>query len=136
MRVKDLMTRDVESARPDHTLQQVARMMADGDFGAAPVCEGDRLVGVVTDRDIAVRGVAAGMSLDTPVRDIMSGDLKTVREDDAAADVYSAMAHAQVRRLPVVDGDGRLCGIVAMADLARSNHDKHLGETLQDISKG
>lgn len=135
MRVRDVMTRDVESARPDQTLQQVARMMADGDFGVAPVCDGDRLLGIVTDRDIAVRGVATGKSLDTPVRDVMSGDVKTVRDDDKVADVYRTMSQAQVRRAPVVDESGRLCGIVALADLARRNDDREVGETLQDISK-
>lgn len=135
MRVRDVMTRDVESARPDQTLQQVARMMADGDYGVAPVCDGDRLCGIVTDRDIAVRGVAAGMGLDTPVRHIMSGEVKTVREDDHVADVYRTMSESQIRRVPVVDGNGRLCGIVAMADVARTDDDKDVGETLQDISE-
>lgn len=135
MRVSEVMTRDVDTARPGDSIQKVAKMMADGDYGVVPVVENDRLEGIVTDRDIAVRAVAAGKSADSPVSEIMSGSLKTVREDDDVDEVYDTMAAAQVRRLPVVDGEGRLCGIVAMADVARRDDDKAVGDTLQEVSE-
>lgn len=135
MRVSEVMTRDVDTARPGDSIQKVAKMMADGDYGVVPVIENDRLEGIVTDRDIAVRAVAAGKSADSPVSEIMSGSLKTVREDDDVDEVYDTMAAAQVRRLPVVDGEGRLCGIVAMADIARRDDDKAVGDTLQEVSE-
>lgn len=135
MRVSEVMTRDVDTARPGDSIQKVAKMMADGDYGVVPVVENDRLEGIVTDRDIAVRAVAAGKSADAPVSEIMSGSLKTVREDDDVDEVYDTMAAAQVRRLPVVDGEGRLCGIVAMADVARRDDDKAVGDTLQEVSE-
>lgn len=135
MRVSEVMTRDVDTARPGDSIQKVARMMADGDYGVVPVVENDRLEGIVTDRDIAVRAVAAGKGGDAPVSEIMSGSLKTVRESDDVDDVYDTMSAAQVRRLPVVDGQGRLCGIVAMADVARRDDDKEVGQTLQEVSE-
>lgn len=135
MRVRDVMTREVESASPSDTLQAVARMMADGDYGVVPICEGSSILGIVTDRDIAVRGVAQGCALETPVERIMSADVEVVREDDDVGEVHDRMSAAQVRRLPVVNEAGELVGIVALADVARHGDDTEVGDTVQEISE-
>lgn len=135
MQVRDVMTRDVDTARPTDTLQRVAQMMADGDYGVVPVCEGSSITGIVTDRDIAVRAVAKGLGGDTPVSQIMSSDVEVVREDDDIDEVHDRMSAAQVRRLPVVNANDELIGIVALADVARNDGDDEVGETVQEISE-
>ena len=135
MRVRDVMTREVDTASATDTIQQVARMMADGDYGVVPVCEGSTITGIVTDRDIAVRGVAQGCGLDTPIERIMSRDVEVVREDDRIEDVHDRMSAAQVRRLPVVNAQDELIGIVALADVARSDDEREIGDTVQEISE-
>lgn len=135
MQVRDVMTRDVQSARSSDTLQRVAQMMAEGDYGVVPICEGSTIEGIVTDRDIAVRGVAKGCGIETPVSAIMSRDVEVVREDDDVGEVHDRMSAAQVRRLPVVNDAGELTGIVALADVARSEDDAELGQTVQEISQ-
>ncbi len=135
MRVSDVMTRDVDSARADDTIQRVAQLMADGDYGVVPICEGSTIQGVVTDRDIAVRAVAKGRGGDTPISEIMSRDVEVVREDDDLDEVHDRMSAAQVRRLPVVNEAGELTGIVALADIARSGDEDELGDTVQEISE-
>ncbi len=135
MQVRDVMTREVQSARSSDTLQRVAQMMAEGDYGVVPVCEGSTIEGIVTDRDIAVRGVAKGCGLDTPISAIMSRDVEVVREDDDVGEVHDRMSAAQVRRLPVVNEAGELTGIVALADVARAEDDAEVGQTVQEISQ-
>ena len=135
MRVRDVMTREVDSARGSDTIQRVAQMMAEGDYGVVPICEGSAIEGIVTDRDIAVRGVAKGCGLDTPISSIMSRDVEVVREDDDVDEVHERMSAAQVRRLPVVNEAGELTGIVALADVARSEDDSEVGQTVQEISE-
>lgn len=135
MRVSDVMTRDVDTARPNDPIQKVARMMADGDYGVVPIAENDQLQGVITDRDIVVRAVAGGMGLDTPVSEIMTTNVQTVREGDDLDEVYDTMAAAQIRRVLVVGEDGKLTGVVAMADVARQDEDQEVGQTLQDVSE-
>ena len=93
--------------------------MLSADAGSIPVTEGDRLIGMITDRDIAVRGIAKGHGPDTPVRELMSNDIVCAREDEDVEDVATKMSEAQVRRLPVIDDDKRLCGIVSLGDLSR-----------------
>jgi CBS domain-containing protein len=99
------------------------------------VTDGDRLIGMITDRDIAVRGVAKGHGPDTPVRDLMTGDLIIVRIDDDVEDVASKMSQAQVRRLPVIDQDDKLCGIVSLGDLARETDTESAHEALEGVTQ-
>jgi CBS domain-containing protein len=122
MKVAEFMTQDVETVTPDQPIQQAAQFMLRADAGAMPVSEGDRLVGMVTDRDIAVRAVADGRGPDTPVRDVMSADLVFCYEDDEVEDVALKMSDAQVRRMPVLSREGEtLVGIVSLGDISRSD---------------
>jgi CBS domain-containing protein len=129
------MTRDVRVASPDQSIREAAQLMAELDAGALPVGADDRLVGMITDRDIAVRGVAHGKAPDTPIREVMTDDVKYCFEDEDVAHVARNMADIQVRRLPVVSRDKRLVGIVAIADLAASEEPEVVGETVAGISE-
>lgn len=135
MKIRDVMTPDVRTVAPSSTLQEAARLMAETDVGALPVAENDRLVGMVTDRDIAVRAVAAGLGPDTAVRDAMSPEIKYCFEDDAVDDVCENLADQQLRRLPVVDRDKNLVGIVSLADLAKHGESDSTGEALEGITR-
>ena len=135
MRVSEAMTRDVRIATPGQSIRDVAKMMADIDAGAVPVGENDRLVGMITDRDIAIRAVAAGKGPDTPVREVMSSDIKYCYEDEDLEHVAENMGDLQVRRLPVVNREKRLVGIVALGDIARHEDHHTTGETTADVSK-
>ena len=135
MKVSDVMTRDVQTVRPDQTAKEAASFMLSADAGSIPVTDGDRLVGMITDRDIAVRGVAKGNGPDTPVRDLMSSDCICAREDDNIEDIASKMSKAQVRRLPVIDSNERLCGIVSLGDLSRETDTDTAGQTLEGVSQ-
>jgi CBS domain-containing protein len=135
MLVSELMTREVEIIGPNETLAEAARKMARLDVGALPVAEAERLVGMITDRDIAVRAVAEGMGPDTPVRDAMTIDVRYAYEDELISDVADNMGELQVRRLPVVSRDKRLVGIVSLGDIARLNEPTDAGEALQGISR-
>jgi CBS domain-containing protein len=109
--------------------------MLNADAGAIPVTEGDRLVGMITDRDIAVRGVAEGHGPDTPVRDLMTNDIVAARLDDDTDDVAARMSEAQVRRLPVIDDQEKLCGIVSLADLSQQGEGEAAEQALQGVSQ-
>jgi CBS domain-containing protein len=135
MKVSEVMTREVQTVRPDQTAREAANFMLNSDAGSIPVTEGDRLIGMVTDRDIAVRGVARGSGPDTPVRELMTNDIICAREDDDIEDVASKMSEAQVRRLPVVDSNERLCGIVSLGDLSRETDEDCASEALQGVSQ-
>jgi CBS domain-containing protein len=136
MQVNKLMTREVRVATPDQTLQQAARLMAELDTGALPVGENDRLVGMITDRDIAIRAVAAGRDPSTLVRDVMSPEVKYVFEDQEVDEVSIVMSDLQVRRLPVVDRNKRLVGILSLGDLATSDRAiDEAGEALSGVSR-
>lgn len=134
MLVSELMTRDVRLAAPDDTIEQAATMMGEVDAGAIPVGENDRLVGMITDRDIAVRAVAQGKAPQTKVREVMSADVKYCFEDEAIEDVARNMGDIQVRRLPVLSRDKRLVGIVSLGDLA-VEHATQASAALSDISE-
>ena len=122
MNVSEVMTRDVQVATPEQSIRDAAELMSRIDAGTVPVGKDNRLVGMLTDRDIAVRAVAKGLGPDTPVRDIMSADVKYCFDDESVEDVARNMADIQVRRLPVVNRDKRLVGILSLGDLAvRSN---------------
>jgi CBS domain-containing protein len=129
------MSRDVRLASPAQTIREAARMMADIDAGAVPVGENDRLVGMITDRDIAVRAVAQGKGPDTPVREVMSKDVKYCYEDEDLEHVAQNMGELQVRRLPVVNRDKRLVGIVSLGDIAQREDAKTTGKTTAGVSK-
>ena len=131
MKVSEVMTRDVRLIEPTQTIRDAAKLMAELDAGIMPVREGDRLVGMITDRDIAIRAVAEGKGPDTPVREVLTADVKYCYEDDDTDDVARNMADIQVRRLPVLTRDKRLVGIVSLGDLAIATDS---GATLADIS--
>jgi CBS domain-containing protein len=135
MKISEVMTRGVQTVRPDQPVQQAASFMLSADAGSIPVTDGNRLVGMITDRDIAVRGVAKGYGPDTQVRDLMSADVICVREDDDVDDVASKMSQAQVRRLPVIDDSQQLCGIVSLGDLSRETDDDSASEALEGVSQ-
>ena len=135
MKVSEVMTRDVQTIQPDQTAQQAASFMLNSDAGSIPVTEGERLIGMITDRDIAVRCVAQGHGPDTPVRELMTNDVICAREDENIDDVASKMSEAQVRRLPVIDSQDRLCGIVSLGDLARETSDESAHQALEGVSQ-
>jgi CBS domain-containing protein len=119
MKVREVMSRDVRLASPNDSIRDAARMMREIDAGSIPVGENDRLVGMITDRDIAVRAVAEGREPDTPIREAMSHDIRYAFDDEDIEDVCEKMADQQVRRLPVLDREKRMVGIVSLGDLAR-----------------
>jgi CBS domain-containing protein len=129
------MTRDVRLTDPNETLCEAARCMADVDAGALPVGENDRLVGMITDRDIAVRGVAQGKGPNDRVRDVMSRDVRYCFEDENIDDVLRNMGDQQVRRLPVLNRDKRLVGIISLGDVALENRPAPTAEALNQISQ-
>ena len=135
MKVSEVMTRDVQTIQPDQPVQQAASFMLSTDAGSIPVTEGDRLIGMITDRDIAVRGVAQGHGPDTPVRELMSNDIICARIDDECDEVANKMSEAQVRRLPVVDEQERLCGIVSLGDLAREGASDTAEQALEGVAQ-
>jgi len=135
MKVSDVMTTNVVTVRPDQSAQEAASFMLNSDAGSIPVTDGDKLIGMITDRDIAVRGVAQGHGPDTPVRDLMSDGLICARADDDVEEVAMKMADAQVRRLPVIDGQDRLCGIVSLGDLSREATDTAASQALEGVTQ-
>jgi CBS domain-containing protein len=135
MKVSEVMTKDVRLIEPTQTIRDAAKLMAEMDAGIMPVREGDRLVGMITDRDIAVRGVAEGKGPDTPIREVMTQDVKYCYEDDDTNDVARNMADIQVRRLLVLTRDKRLVGIVSLGDMATSNGSGRVGEAVAGISQ-
>jgi CBS domain-containing protein len=137
IRCSEIMTKNVRTAGRDASLRDVAAMMRDGDMGAVPVVDNGRLIGIVTDRDIVVRGVAEGVSGDVAISQVMTTELFTVAPDDFAFEAIRLMGDKQVRRVPVVSEDGSLAGIIAMADVALSMEDEEeIAATLEEISSG
>jgi CBS domain-containing protein len=135
MKVSEIMTREPVSVGPDATLGEVATLMKQEDCGSLPVVEDARLIGIVTDRDIVIRAVAAGKDAKTTcVSDVMSADPITVRPDDDVDVAEREMRERQVRRLPVVE-DGKLVGILVTAQIARVDRAKNVGETFEEISR-
>jgi len=136
MRVAETMTRDVHIAKCDQSIAEVARMMADCDCGVVPVEENDRLVGMITDRDIVVRALAQGKTGETMVREVMSADVKYCFDDDDLDNVAHNMGDLQVRRLPVVNHDKRLVGILSLGDIACAEKGQQpVAEALSSISE-
>jgi CBS domain-containing protein len=131
------MTRNVETVRPDASLEEAARKMDDLNVGPLPVCDGDRLVGLVTDRDITVRATAAGKDpRSTPIREAMSQDLVYCYEDQDVQDAARLMQDKQIRRVPVLNRQERMVGIVSLGDIAAEGRDDRLsGEVLERVSE-
>jgi len=135
MEVREVMTRDVRVTSPDDTLQDAAARMLELDIGVLPVGEHDQLVGMVTDRDIAVRGVAKGRGPSTKVREVMSAEVKYCFDDEDVLHVAKNMADIQVRRLPVVNRAKRLVGIVSIGDLATQAKPRVSAEAVRGVSE-
>ena len=136
MKIRDAMTRDVCMVHPDQTIRDAAHMMAELDIGALPVQQDDRLVGMITDRDIAGRAVAEGWGCDTPIRDVMTNEIKYCYEDQTIDEVTRNMGEQRLRRLPVLNRDKRLVGILSLGDLAREDGAQdEAGEALCGISR-
>ena len=136
MKVREAMTRDVQLVKPDQPISEAAKLMAELDIGALPVEESDRLVGMITDRDIAVRAVALGRGPDTPVSEVMSREIKYCYEDQSIDEVTQNMGELRIRRLPVLTRDKRLVGILSLGDLAIDEGARdEAGEALGGISR-
>lgn len=137
MQLREVMTYDVQLADPAMALRDAAILMRDGDFGILPVGENDRLVGTITDRDITVRAVAQGMNPnEATVRDAMSDGVRYCFEDQTTEEAAEVMSSVQIRRLPVLDRDKRLVGIVAIGDLAtRASDEETVAEAVGGISE-
>lgn len=135
-KLKDLMSRDVQVISPDGTIKEAAQQMRKGNFGMMPVGESDRMIGTISDRDIAIRAVAEGKDPSTKVREVMSEGIVWAYEEDSVDDAAKLMGDRQIRRLPIVNADKRLVGIVALGDFAVVSADIEVaGEALSEISK-
>src|SRR3954463_10607190 len=135
MKVSEAMTRDVMLVHPDQSIREAAALMEDCDIGSLPVADSDRLGGLITHRDIAVRAVAKGSAPDTPVSRVMSKEVLYCFEDDDVKNVAKNMSDIQVRRLPVVTRDKKLVGILSLGDLARKSEARTAGEAMKGIAK-
>ena len=135
MKVCDCMSRDVQVASPNQSIRDAAKMMARLDAGVLPVGDNDRLVGVITDRDIAIRAVAEGKSPTTKVGDVMSHEVLYCFDDQDLEDIAQNMAEMKIRRMPVVNRDKRLVGIISLGDLARSEDARTTGQAVSEISE-
>jgi CBS domain-containing protein len=134
MKVREAMTGDVRLTDPNRSIREAAEIMAEQDIGALPIGENDRLVGMVTDRDIAVRAVARGLGPDTKIRDVMSPEVMYCFDDEDLDDAAQNMGDIKVRRLPVLNRDKRLVGIISISDLTRREDARQIGRALADIS--
>ena len=135
MKVSELMTADVRVANPEETIQQAAHTMASLDAGVLPVGEKDHLIGMITDRDIAIRGIAQGKGPNAKVREVMTEDVKYCFDDQDIEEITRNMADIQVRRLPVLNRNKRLVGILSLGDIALNRDGKVAGEALRGISR-
>ncbi|HEX4233493.1 MAG TPA: CBS domain-containing protein [Caldimonas sp.] len=132
--IADIMTRSIATVQREETLQAAAKRMRDMDVGSLPVLDGKALVGIVTDRDIAIRGVADGMvAQESRVADVMTEEVVCCRAGDAIEDVMAEMGESRVRRLPVLDRNNEVVGVVALGDLA-TRQSVHIDQTLREIS--
>ncbi len=137
MQVNQIMSINVRVAGPDDTLRNIAQTMAELDAGVLPVCDGQRLIGMVTDRDLVVRGLGVGLDPDAArVRDVMSHEVHFCYEDDDVEEVVESMAGWKVRRLPVLNLEKKLVGIVSLGDVSQDAAPVQSGSTLRDISTG
>jgi CBS domain-containing protein len=135
MKVSKYMTRNVQLVTPTQSIRDAAKIMAELDAGALPVQQDDRLVGMITDRDIAVRAIAEGKSPDTPVRDVMSEEVLYCFDDQEVKEIARNMGDVKVRRLPVVNRDKRLVGIISLSDLPLNEEPSLTASAVTKISK-
>lgn len=135
MRVEEIMTSGVQLMRPDQTVEEAAKKMAEGDLGFLPVGDEDRLVGIITDRDIAVRVIAEGRDGRARIGDVMSDAVKYCYADQEVEEVLANMGDIQLRRLPVVSRDKRLVGVVSLADAARKHDPGAAGDSLGNVTE-
>ncbi len=137
VRCREIMTTDVKTVGRETPISDVGALMRDADIGSLPVLESGKLVGIVTDRDIVVRAVAQGHETNTSVGDVMTTEIFSVAPDDFVFEAVRLMGDKQVRRIPVVNEDRSLAGIIAMADVALEMEDeREIAETLEEISSG
>jgi|SRR5580765_2198563 CBS domain-containing protein len=137
IRCSEIMTTDVKTVNRETPIRDVAAMMRGADIGSLPIIESEKLVGIVTDRDIVVRAVAEGLDPSTPVGEVMTTDVFALKPDDFAFEAIRLMGDKQIRRIPVVNEDSSLAGIIAMADVALEMEDeREIAETLEEISSG
>ena len=135
-KLKDVMSKNVQVISPGATIMEAAQQMKKGNFGMMPVGEDDRMIGAISDRDIAIRGVADGKASTTTVREIMTEGIFWASEDASVEDAAQLMSKHQIRRLPIVNAEKRLVGIVALGDFAVTKEDfKAAGDALAAISK-
>lgn len=135
MKITDVMTKDIQTVSPTDSAQQAASFMLSADTGSIPVCDGNRIVGMITDRDIAVRGTAKGLGPDAKVSDLMSSDIVCAKDSDSVEDIAQQMAERQVRRMPVVDAQQQLVGMVSLGDLSREAQERAATTALEGVSK-
>lgn len=135
--VRDVMTPNPQCVSEKDSIRDVARIMKDQDTGVVPVVDGKRIIGLITDRDIVVRGIAEGRELSSvKVNEIMSKSVRSVKEDTPLTEVLDLMSSAEIRRVPVVNGDNELIGIVSLGDIAtNSTQDGRVGKTVESISE-
>jgi CBS domain-containing protein len=134
MKISEVMTTDVQTVSADQSAREAASFMLRAEAGSIPVCDGDKVIGMITDRDIAVRGVAEGRGPDTPISELMSENIICAHEDDDVKSVAQRMSEEQVRRLPVVDAEDRLVGIVSLGDLTRETNGEAAHQALEGVS--
>lgn len=134
MKVNAAMTTGVRVVGPSQTIREAAQLMSDEDIGSLPVGENDRLIGMITDRDVAVRAVAQGLGPETPIRVVMSKEVLYCFEDEELEDAAQNMGAVQVRRLPVLSRDKRLVGVLSIGDLSRQHDPHHVGNAVAQIS--
>lgn len=135
MKITDVMTKDIRTVSPSDTAQQAASFMLQGDTGSIPVCDGERIVGMITDRDIAVRGTAKGLGPDAKVTELMSSEVVLANCNDSVEDTARRMAERQVRRMPVIDDNQRLVGMVSLGDLSRHRQDDDAATVLEGVTQ-
>jgi CBS domain-containing protein len=136
MQVKELMSKNIATVTPDTPITEVAKTMKDMNIGSVPVCEGDKVIGILTDRDIVLRDIAMGKNIEgVTAKDVMTAGVSTAKPEMDIHEAARLMSEKQVRRLPVVDND-RLVGMLALGDIAvRTKLEDNAGDALSDISK-
>ena len=135
MQIRDVMTTDVKTLSPDQSIREAAALMADIDSGALLVNDQDRLIAMITDRDIAIRAVAKGLDCDTPIREVMSKTIRYCFDDESVQDVAQNMAENEMRRMPVLNREKRLVGVVSLGNIASCHSQKTSDTVLQGVAR-
>ena len=135
MQIRDVMTTDVKTLTPDQSIREAAALMADIDSGALLVNDQDRLIAMITDRDIAIRAVAKGLDCDTPIREVMSNTFRYCFDDESVQDVAQNMAENEMRRMPVLNREKRLVGVVSLGNIASCHSQKTSDTVLQGVAR-